>query len=363
MGIGTEEGAPIRTNDGNFLTDESGSLIIPTLNKNVLQSLANRVNGRYHDIQLADSDLAYLLTDYELLDEEQLSDVEEEFDVWYEFGPWLLLLVLPIAALSFRRGWLFSFVLITGSGMMLPSQQAQALEWKDLWKTKDQQAAEAYANEEHSTAALLFESTDWQGAANYKAENYEAAIAAFSAIDTADGHYNRGNALALSGNYQEAIAAYDMALGLQTDHADAIQNKEIVEQLLEQEQAENGENQEGESQENESEQNSENDSEQDSENSEQQDQESQEGNQDQQQDQQQQNQPPEEQEGSESNSEQNTPSETTNEEFEEQQSLEQWLRRIEDDPGELLRRKFRYQYRQRQLNGTANSLQNGGQIW
>lgn len=362
MGIGTEEGAPIRTNDGNFLTDEAGSLIIPTLNKNVLQSLANRVNGRYHDIQLADSDLAYLLTDFELLDEEQLSDVEEEFDVWYEFGPWLLLLVLPIAALSFRRGWLFGFVLITGSGMMLPSQQAQALEWKDLWKTKDQQAAEAYANEEHSTAALLFEATDWQGAANYRAENYEAAIAAFSAVDTPDGHYNRGNALALSGNYEEAIAAYDMTLALELGHADALKNKEIVEQLLEQEQAENGENQEGESQENESEQNSENESEQDSENSDQQDQESQEGNQDQQ-DQQQQNQPPEEQEGSESNSEQNTPSETTNEEFEEQQSLEQWLRRIEDDPGELLRRKFRYQYRQRQLNGTANSLQNGGQIW
>lgn len=362
MGIGTEEGAPIRTNDGNFLTDESGSVIIPRLNKNVLQSLANRVDGRYHDIQLADSDLAYLLTDFELLDDEQLSDVEEEFDVWYEFGPWLLLLVLPIAALSFRRGWLFSFVLIGGSGMMLPSQQAQALEWADLWQTKDQQAAEAYANEEHSTAAALFESTDWRGAANYRAENYEAAIAAFSAIDTDDGHYNRGNALALSGNYAEAIAAYDMALNINDSHADAIQNKEIVERLLEQEQSENGENQEGEEQENESEQNSENESDQDSENSEQQDQESQEGNQDQQ-DQQQQNEAPEEQEGSESNSEQNTPSESTNEEFEEQQSLEQWLRRIEDDPGELLRRKFRYQYRQRQLNGTANSLQNGGQIW
>ena len=362
MGIGTEEGAPIRTNDGNFLTDEAGALIIPTLNKNVLQSLANRVNGRYHDIQLADSDLAYLLSDFELLDDEQMSDVEEEFDVWYEFGPWLLLLVLPIAAMSFRRGWLFSFVLITGSGMLLPSQQAQALEWKDLWMTKDQQAAEAFASEEHSTAALLFEATDWQGAANYKAANYEAAVASFSAIDTVDGHYNRGNALALSGNYAEAIAAYDMALSLELGHADALKNKEIVEQLLEQEEAENGENQEGEDQENESEQNSENESDEDSENSEQQDQESQEGNQDPQ-DQEQQNQPPEEQEGSESNSEQNTPSETTNEEFEEQQSLEQWLRRIEDDPGELLRRKFRYQYRQRQLNGTANSLQNGGQIW
>ena len=362
MGIGTEEGAPIRTNDGNFLTDEAGALIIPTLNKNVLQSLANRVSGRYHDIQLADSDLAFLLSDFELLDEDQMSDVEEEFDVWYEFGPWLLLLVLPIAAMSFRRGWLFSLVLITGSGMMLPSQQAQALEWKDLWMTKDQQAAEAFASEEHSTAALLFEATDWAGAANYKAANYESAVASFSAIDTVDGHYNRGNALALSGNYAESIAAYDMALSLELGHADSLQNKAIVEQLLEQEQAENGENQEGEDQENESEQNSENESDQDSESSEQQDQESQEGDESQQ-DQEQQNQPPEEQEGSESNSEQNTPSETTNEEFEEQQSLEQWLRRIEDDPGELLRRKFRYQYRQRQLNGTANSLQNGGQIW
>ena len=362
MGIGTEEGAPIRTNDGEFLTDEAGALIIPTLNKDVLQSLANRVSGRYHDIQLADSDLAYLLSDFELLDDEQMSDVEEEFDIWYEFGPWLLLLVLPIAALSFRRGWLFSFVLITGSGMMLPSQQAQALEWKDLWMTKDQQAAEAFASEAHTTAALLFEATDWQGAANYKAANYEAAVASFSAIDTVDGHYNRGNALALSGNYAESIAAYDIALSLELGHPDALKNKEIVEQLLEQEEAENGENQDGEDQESESEQNSENESDEESENSDQQDQESQEGNQDPQ-DQEQQNQPPEEQEGSESNSEQNTPSETTNEEFEEQQSLEQWLRRIEDDPGELLRRKFRYQYRQRQLNGTANSLQNGGQIW
>jgi Ca-activated chloride channel homolog len=362
MGIGTEEGAPIRTNDGSLLTDESGAMIIPTLNKNLLQSLANRVNGRYHDIQLADSDLEYLLTDFELFDEEQLSDVEEEFDVWYEFGPWLLLLVLPVAALSFRRGWLFSLALIMASGLMLPSQQAQALDWRDLWQTKDQQAAEAFNNEEHETAAVLFESTDWRGSANYRAKNYEGAVAAFSASDTLDGHYNRGNALALVGNYAEAIAAYDLALSLDPDNADALHNKEIVEKLLEQEESENGEEQDGDSQENESEQNSDNESEQDQENADQQDQKSQEGNQEPS-EQEQQNKPPEEQEGSESNSEQNTPSESSNEEFEEQQSLEQWLRRIDDDPGELLRRKFRFQYRQRQLNGTANSVQNGGQIW
>lgn len=361
MGIGTEEGAPIRTNDGSLLTDDAGTIIVPKLNKNVLQSLANRVNGRYHDIQLADSDLAYLLSDLDLLDDEQLSDVEEEFDVWYETGPWLLLLVLPIAALSFRRGWLFSITLVLGSGLLLPPQQAQAFEWRDLWKTKDQQAAEAFAREEHSVAASLFQALGWQGAANYRSSNYEAAVAAFSADPSADGNYNRGNALAVSGNYEEAIAAYDAAIAIEPDHADAIANKEVIQQLLEQQESEEGENQEGDSQENQSEQNSESESEEQQENSEQQDQESQEGNEDQQ-EQEQQNQPPEEQESSESNSEQNTPSESSNEEFEEQQALEQWLRRIEDDPGELLRRKFRYQYRQRQLNGTAGAA-SGGQIW
>ncbi|MCY4211810.1 MAG: hypothetical protein OXE97_12345, partial [Gammaproteobacteria bacterium] len=33
---------------------------------------------------------------------------------------------------------------------------------------------------------------------------------------------------------------------------------------------------------------------------------------------------------------------------EQQQATEQWLRRIPDDPSALLRRKFRYQYQQRE---------------
>ena len=362
MGVGTEEGAPIRTSDGSFLTDQNGAMVVPTLNRNVLQSLVNRVNGRYHDIQLSDADLAYLLTENTLLDNEELTEVEEEFDVWNEAGPYLLLLVLPLCALSFRKGWLFTTFLAFVINLHLPSKNALAFEWIDLWKTKDQQAAEAFADENHELAASLFEQNGWRGAANYRAKNYESAIASFSTTDTADGHYNRGNALALAGNLPEAIAAYDVAISRDPEHADAIYNKEIVERLLEEQESEQGENQEGENQENQSEQNSQSESQEQNQNSENQDQESQEGNEEQQQNEQQ-NEAPEEQESSESNSEQNTPSESSNEEFEDQQALEQWLRRIEDDPGELLRRKFRYQYRQRQLNGTANSIQNGGQIW
>ncbi len=364
MGIGTEEGAPIRTSDGGFLMDDAGTIVVPTLNRNVLQSLTNRVGGRYHDIQLADSDLAYLLPDNELLDDTQLSDVDEQFDVWYEAGPWILLLVLPFTALIFRRGWLFAMAFIVIGGTLTPVEQtyAQGWGWSSLWQTPDQRGAEAMANEDAATAAALFESPEWAGVANYRSQNYESAIAAFSASDTPDGHYNRGNALAMMGNYAEAIAAYERTLAMEPEHADALHNKKIVEQLLEQEQTDPAEQEEGESSDSQSQQNSDQQQEQEQENNEQQDQESQEGNQDEQQQQQQENQPPEEQESSESNSEQNTPSESENEEFEEQQALEQWLRRIEDDPGELLRRKFRYQYRQRQLDGTANA-RDGGQIW
>ena len=390
MGIGTEEGAPIRTNDGNFLTDERGTIIVPKLNKNLLSSLANRVGGRYHDIQLADSDLAYLLSDLNPLDDEALSDVEEEFDVWYEAGPWLLLLVLPLAAFAFRRGWLLVLPLLVATSVLTPVQPLMAAEfgptvdiqinedgfplpseaeagfswsetWRNLWQTPDQRGAEAMGESQYGEAARLFESPDWRGAASYRGGNYEAAIASFAANPTADGHYNRGNALALSGNYAEAITAYNIALGLGDTHAEALQNKEIVEQLLQEQEAEEGEQDEGDSEDSDSQQNSESESDQQEENSEQQDQESQEGDQEQQEQDQQQQDTPEEQESSESNSEQNTASETENQEFEEQQALEQWLRRIDDDPGELLRRKFRYQYRKRQLEGTAN--QNGGQIW
>jgi Ca-activated chloride channel family protein len=361
MGIGTEEGAPIRTSDGGFLTDASGEVVVPQLNRNVLQSLANRSGGRYHDIQLSNADINFLLSESPFF-EENLSEVEEEFDIWYEAGPWLLVLIIPIAALSFRRGWLFSIMLlVTVAGTLTPSRQAQAWEWRDLWQTKDQQGAAAMDSENFEDAAVLFETSNWRGAALYRSENYEAAIAAFSADDSADGHYNRANALALAGNYPEAIAAYDLAIELQPDHQDAIYNKEIVEQLLQEQESQEGEA-EGENSDEQQQQQGSEQEQQDQENSEQQEQDSQEGNQDQEQQEQQQQQP-EEQEGSESNSEQNTPSEQSNEEFEEQQSLEQWLRRIEDDPGELLQRKFRYQYRQRQLNGTANNLQSGDQIW
>jgi Ca-activated chloride channel family protein len=40
----------------------------------------------------------------------------------------------------------------------------------------------------------------------------------------------------------------------------------------------------------------------------------------------------------------------------EQQAMEQWLRRIPNDPGGLLRRKFRYQYQREGRDQDGNSV-------
>ena len=133
LGIGTEEGAPIPTNDG-FLRDQNNAIVIPSLNRSLLEELAETVNGRYTDAVLSDNDIDYLL-EQTLLDETRnLRDVEQEFDTWAEAGPWLLLLVLPLAALAFRRGWLLSICLMI---FISPQQQAYALGWKDFWSNKN----------------------------------------------------------------------------------------------------------------------------------------------------------------------------------------------------------------------------------
>ena len=64
------------------------------------------------------------------------------------------------------------------------------------------------------------ENPEWAGTASYRAGDYEAAANAFSGKDSADSWYNRGNALARSGQITEAIDAYRESLAREPDRAD-----------------------------------------------------------------------------------------------------------------------------------------------
>lgn len=371
LGVGTPQGAPIPAAGGDFLRDGQGLVVVPGLDSAALQELANLVNGRYADMQLSSADLDYLLSEDDFLDEDDLSEVDENFDIWYETGPWLLLIVLPLGAMMFRRGWILSVSLLLGSaGLLTPTAPAEAAEWKDLWKTRDQQAEEAMQAEDTMTASVLFEDPNWKGSAAYKAGDYAAAVQAFSsALSTKDPepHYNLGNALAMSQMFEQAIASYNIAIALQPDHADAIHNREIVQSLLDEQQQENQEEQDqsegmnSEQQEQSEEQNEESQSEEEQQQEQEQQEEQQEEGEPEMQEESQ-SEDGQEQSESEEQDEAQNPSQS-NAETESQESLEQWLRRIDDDPGELLQRKFQFEYRRRQMESRNSPQPTESQIW
>ena len=369
MGFGTEGGGPIPMGGQGFLRDDNNAIVIPRLQRAPLQQLADAGGGRYSDVQLNDDDLRYLLDDTVFAGSENLIEVDREYDTWLERGPWLLLLALPLAALAFRRGWLLSVCL---AGMLLPVHEAQAFEWRDLWQRKDQQASASFTEEQYDNAAALFRDQQWRAAANYRNGNYQQAAEGLTELDTPEAHYNRGNALARLGQLPEAIAAYEQTLAQVPDHADAQHNKQLVEDLLEQQQQEQQQQEQqnqDDQQEQEQQQDQQQDGQQEQQDQEQQDQDQQQDqqqNQDQQseqqdeqqqQDQQQQSEQDSEQQPEQQQEQQQPADDSQNPTTEEEQAMQQWLQRIPDDPGELLRNKFRYQSQQRLFQ----QLQNPGQ--
>jgi Ca-activated chloride channel family protein len=70
-----------------------------------------------------------------------------------------------------------------------------------------------------------------QGAQAYRKGDFERAAQLYHGVDTADAHYNRGNALAKAGQYPEAIEAYDEALRRQRMD-DALANKRAVQAAM-----------------------------------------------------------------------------------------------------------------------------------
>ena len=347
LGIGTRQGAPIASEDGSFLKDEQGAILIPRLDDSTLRRFANDTGGRYQQARLDDQDLRSL----GLLERGGSLQTSEkdttQLDLWLDQGHWLLLPLLLLAACAGRRGWLLCLPLL----IALP-QPASAIGIDDLWQRPDQQGMRLLEQQRPADAAERFEDYRWQGFARYQAGDFAGAAERFAQGDTASDHYNRGNALARNEQYESAIEAYDQALELAPGLQAAQHNKALVEELLRQ--------REQQAQESESPQDAEEDGAS-----------------------------PEQSVSTGDTASANTPTDTATTDAEteaggeqnvsappaddaldesaqveagvqpapdedaladpeQNQALEQWLRKIPDNPSELLRRKFLLEYRKRQ---------------
>lgn len=359
LGIGTTQGAPIRGADGSFLKDAAGAILLPRLDSAGLRRFAAELGGQYRKARLDDGDLQGL----GLLDgPQELREGGEptQLAAWADQGHWLLLPLLLLAACAGRRGWLFCLPLLLG----LAPQPGYALGWDDLWLRPDQQGQRLLQADQPREAAERFADPQWQGEALYRAGDYQAAAERFAQSDSASAHYNRGNALARSNELEAALDAYEQALERQPDLQPALQNKALVEQLLRQQQQQQSQQgdqaQQGEEQPQPSSgqpqpgqppqaQEQQAQSQQQTTAQEQQpDAQPQRQGQAQNDASQEQTQDGQAQPGAGDNADAPQAASAEPLDGEQRDALEQWLRQIPDDPGELLRRKFLYEQQQRQ---------------
>jgi len=105
LGVGSLNGAPIPQEDGGFITDRNGQIAVAKLAMEDLMELSRIGGGKYVSLTADDRDLDSLLSNR--ITSSSQGDQSLTTDQWNEFGPWLLLIIMPIASFSFRRGWIF----------------------------------------------------------------------------------------------------------------------------------------------------------------------------------------------------------------------------------------------------------------
>ena len=360
LGIGTTDGAPIALPEGGFAKDEHGEIKVPKLDAAQLSELARVGKGHYQAMTADDSDISHLLKTFDTpLDSATLADkIDLWLEQWDDKGFWLLFPIIPWAAWQFRKGAFYLALLF-----LLPfPKNSYALEWQDLWQTKDQQAQKAYQQKNYTQAANTFNNKQWQAASTYKAGDLDNALTQFQSLQN---NYNLGNTLAKKGQLKEALAAYEQAVKENPYDEDAKFNKDIVRKELEKQQQQNSSSQSQEKEKNEksADNSSTSNDEKNADNKEQSGESknkqehkagdnppSKKENGQQEDKKQESSQQANKNESKLSQKEKNTTQQTQDVELsaEQQQANEQWLKRIPDDPASLLKKKFLYQYSQQQ---------------
>jgi Ca-activated chloride channel family protein len=228
LGIGTEQGGPVRTGPDSFLEDATGRRVFTRLDVEGLRRL------RQADVDVAtvtpdDSDVKWVVRHAQT----HLAQREAKTSTrWKDEGWWLVLPIGLLGALWFRRGWTIRWVSAVLLVLGVSASAARAADFMDAWLTPDQQGRLYLQRGDFAQAAAHFGDPMWKGVAFYRAGKFAAAIDAFARVDTPESYYDQGNALAHLGKYPEAVKSYQQALKDRPDWEEAKRNLALVQKLI-----------------------------------------------------------------------------------------------------------------------------------
>jgi Ca-activated chloride channel family protein len=228
LGIGTEQGGPVRTGPESFLEDATGRRVFTRLDVEGLRHL-KRAGVEVATVTMDDSDVEWIQRRVQTHLARRQSEAATR---WKDEGWWLVLPIGLLAALWFRRGWTIRWVSVVLLVLGASAIEPRAADFLDAWLTPDQQGRLDFERGEFALAADHFADPMWKGVALYRAGQYAAAIDAFALVDTPESYYDQGNALAHLGKYPEAVKSYRKALEGRPGWPEAERNLALVEKLI-----------------------------------------------------------------------------------------------------------------------------------
>lgn len=245
--VGTPHGAPIQVPEYGLLKTEAGKIIVAKVPFERFQNLAEKTHSSIQNLSMAPTDINNLMPSniQASLGDSNHNQADKSkpqtLSAWLDEGVYLLLLLLPLVAIAYRRGWVLVWAMVASPLMLFHPEPSFAetaqtgsssVTLIDVFKSPDQQGYEKWQQHDYSTANDRFESSEWKGASLYRLGKFNEAAQQFSQDNTAMGHYNHGNALARLGKFEAAKKQYTQALKQQPDLKNAKTNLALINKIL-----------------------------------------------------------------------------------------------------------------------------------
>ncbi len=255
LAIGTSKGAPIAVPDYGLIKDDQGKVVIASLPTPYLHKLANAIDAKLLFLSHDNSDVEQLSAVFSLSNQKIAADEDSEnksVSHWLDKGIYLLIPLVLLIALAYRRGWVLVWVMMLPfGGLYLVSfspevyaqqtpeaitNEAEGVSLLDFLKSGNHLGYKLWQQQKYDIALDFFRDSQWQGASYYRLQEFAKAQQKFKDDSSPIGKFNLGNSLAKQGLFAEAQKSFAEALALKPDFTEAQENLAIINKIINKEQ-------------------------------------------------------------------------------------------------------------------------------